>query len=142
MHSLSDILSSYKNLQSDHTVLSDAPIELLSNKIYITEAVKHNGLVLQYTSDELKADREVVLEAVKQNGLALQFCSPEFRHDAKIVVEAARNNKKAIEYASHEIQEAEAMISALKKMGLSWIFIELIMVILRCSILRKNYFTI
>ena len=35
------------------------------------EAVKLNGLALEYASDELKQNKEIVLEAVKENGYAL-----------------------------------------------------------------------
>ena len=43
------------------------------------EAVKQNGCVLRYVSDELKGDREIVMEAVKQNGFALEYASAELR---------------------------------------------------------------
>ena len=54
-------------------------------KNVVLEAVKRNGLALQYASQELKGDRSVVLEAVKQNGLALQYVSPKLLQDDKEV---------------------------------------------------------
>ena len=44
------------------------------------EAVKQNGMALEYASKEFKADKEVVLAAVMQNPRALKFASEELRN--------------------------------------------------------------
>ena len=52
------------------------------------EAVKQNGMALQYVCEELRKDRDVVLEAVKQNGSALVWASEELRKDRDVVLAA------------------------------------------------------
>ena len=47
--------------------------DLLKNKLFVLEAVKYNGILLQYVSDELKKDMQVIYEAVKQNIHALKL---------------------------------------------------------------------
>jgi len=46
-------------------------ININSTKAEVMEAVKRNGLWLQYASEALKADREVVVVAVKENPYAI-----------------------------------------------------------------------
>ena len=41
-----------------------------STKEEVLEAVKQDGELLEYASDELKSDRDVVTAAVQQNGRA------------------------------------------------------------------------
>ena len=50
-------------------------IDEKSDRKAVLEAVKEDGLALDYASEDLKADREIVLAAVKQNGLALCISS-------------------------------------------------------------------
>ena len=45
------------------------------------EAVKYNGLNLQFADNILKKDKEVVLEAVKNNGLSLEFVDNILKKD-------------------------------------------------------------
>ena len=59
-----------------------------NNKNVVLEAVKQNGLALQFASEKLQDDKNVVLEAVKQNGWALQFASEELRNDKDIQIAA------------------------------------------------------
>ena len=53
--------------------------ELLKNKIFILKAVKLNGLLLKYASDELKQDKEVVFEAFKNIGTSLEYAHNKIR---------------------------------------------------------------
>ena len=50
-------------------------------KIDAIAAVRRNGLVLEFASDDLKNDKEVVLAAVRKNGLALQDASDDLKND-------------------------------------------------------------
>jgi len=54
---------------------------LRGDKDVALAAVKQNGLVLYYASDELRGDKEVVLAAMGQNRLALKFASDELKKE-------------------------------------------------------------
>jgi len=54
-----------------------------STKEEVLEAVKQNGLALEYASKELQNDRDVVLAAVKQCGEALRYASDELKSELK-----------------------------------------------------------
>ena len=62
--------------------------EATTNPDRVLEAVRRNGMALQYASTELKANREIVLEAVRQNGLALEFASEALQRDPDIIAVA------------------------------------------------------
>ena len=47
------------------------------------EAVRSNGVALEYTARELRRVRQTFLEAVRQNGVALQHASAELRMKIK-----------------------------------------------------------
>ncbi len=51
----------------------------LSSREDVLEAVKDNGLMLQYASEELKSDCEIVHCAVKENGFALRYAAEELK---------------------------------------------------------------
>lgn len=72
-----------------------------NNKEEVLEAVKRNGMALEYASEELKNDKEVVLEAVKQNDWALEYASKELRDEIIIekVKEAEEHQDIAVESA-------------------------------------------
>ncbi len=76
-----------------------------NNKNVVLEAVKQNGLALQFASEKLQDDKNVVLEAVKQYGRALRFASENLRDDKDIVMTAVQQNRYALMYASKELQE-------------------------------------
>jgi len=70
-----------------------------STKSEVMEAVKQNGYVLCYASEELRNDRDVVLEAIKQYGYALYYASEALRADREFVLEAVKQNGLALYYA-------------------------------------------
>ena len=47
-------------------------------------------------------DREIVLEAVKHDGLDLEYASPELRADREIVHAAVKHNRMALKHVQHE----------------------------------------
>lgn len=50
------------------------------------------------SSKELKSDREYVLNSVKKNGLSIQFASSKLKKDKFIILEAVKNSALAYEY--------------------------------------------
>lgn len=59
------------------------------NKEICLEAIKHNGLALQYV---INKDYEICLEAVKQNGLAFMYVTDKFKEIEEIRLEAVKQN--------------------------------------------------
>eukprot|EP00975_Prorocentrum_lima_P029745 6243007-Prorocentrum_lima.AAC.1 len=56
-------------------------------------AVKQDGLLLKYASEEVKRERSVVKAAVLQNGKALIFAAPSLKSDRELVRLAMENNR-------------------------------------------------
>ena len=69
-----------------------APKEWLDSKEFILTAVKNDGRILQYASNNLKGDIDIVLEAVKKDGESLQYVSEEMKEYSHIVTVALENN--------------------------------------------------
>ena len=51
----------------------------LSDRQVMIQAVRHDGMSLQYAATELRADREVVFEAIRENKHALKWASKKLR---------------------------------------------------------------
>lgn len=62
----------------------------------------------EYTA--LTDDREFVLEAVRQNGLLLQYASDNLKKDRELVLEACGGNECALQFASEELQSGDLML--------------------------------
>ena len=60
-------------------------------------------------------DRECMLEAVRANGLWLEYASEELRGDAELVGEAVRNNGSALRFAAAELQSSRPLLAAASK---------------------------
>lgn len=98
--------------------LKDAGSTITSNPIYVMEAVRANGMNLQYASPELRNDPSIVSEAVRSNGFALQFASPQLKSDKWTVLDAVEKNGEAIKFASPELQQdTEIAMEAAKNTG-------------------------
>ncbi|KAG2382702.1 hypothetical protein C9374_005282 [Naegleria lovaniensis] len=85
---------------------------LKKDKEIVLNAVKNNGLSLQYAHSSLQCDREIVLAAVKQNGEALEFASEELRKDSEIIREAILQNGKALDYVCGKIDKPLIILAA------------------------------
>ena len=86
-----ELLRALERLGPD--VLKDADYSLRADREVIFEAVKENGMALEYANDNLKADRDVVLAAVKQNGSALEYAGKYLKADREVVLEAIKNSE-------------------------------------------------
>ncbi|MCX6788540.1 MAG: DUF4116 domain-containing protein [Candidatus Jorgensenbacteria bacterium] len=74
-------------------------------KAMMLNAVRQNGLALQYAKPEIKNDTLVVLEAVKQNPFAFQHASIELRSDFKFLVDVANVAPEALKFAAEDIKK-------------------------------------
>jgi len=94
------------------------PVDMQYDKVVVMAAVKQNGRVLRFASQELQRDREVVMEAVKQNGMVLSDASQELQRDREVVMEAVKENGWALSYASQELQrDRDVVMEAVKQNG-------------------------
>ena len=127
--------------QDDKRIAELRTVYKITDKKFAMEAVKRNGLVLEYATDEIKNDEKIVLEAVKQfayairfsgsslrenkdfllkvvreNGDALSYFSKKFRDDRKIVLEAVKNSPFVLEYAGEKLRgDKKIVLEAVKK---------------------------
>lgn len=84
----------------------------------VMEALEHNGMSLEVTSEELQNDREVVEKAVTTNGMALMFASPELRKDRALVMAAVGQEGLALQYASEDLRkDADVAAAAVANHG-------------------------
>ena len=91
-------------VKADGMVLKYASEELKADReVVLAAAQQVDGEGLGYASKELQADREVVLQAVRQNGWALKHASEELRADREVVLAAVQEDGRALEYASEEL---------------------------------------
>ena len=79
-------------------------------KDIVLEAVKQNGLALEFADPELKKDFDVVKAAVSQNGLALEFADPVCQDDINVVKAAVVENGKALRYSSPRLRHARCIV--------------------------------
>lgn len=67
-----------------------------NNEPLCLEAVKHNGLLLEYINYRNKTE-QICLEAVKQNGLALEYVENQTE---QICLEAIKNTVEALKFVN------------------------------------------
>jgi hypothetical protein len=77
------------------------------------EAVKENGLALQYVPNEYKT-AGLCLEAVKENGLALHYVPNEYKA-ADLCSEAVKQNGYSLQFVPEELKTAELCLEAVKQ---------------------------
>lgn len=96
-----------KALQQAHKIT----IKDISNIHAACQAVKKDGLDLQYLANNLKKEKSVVLEAVKQNGLALFFIQNDLKDDHEIRNAAISNNPIVQDLLAQRNQCAEMEVN-------------------------------
>lgn len=85
---------------------------VITDKSIATEALKKDGMLLNFCSDEIKNDYNLVEIAVTKNGMALDYASPLLKdHDS--IVKIAMKLNQAIVFASSRIKKSKefALIS-------------------------------
>lgn len=88
---INDIITKLNKLKND--------ILLNQNISEIIECIKLDPNLFPKLNTQLRALKEIVLEAVKQNGLALQFAGQIVKNDIEITLEAIKQNALAIQYS-------------------------------------------
>ena len=96
-----------EKLRNNPDNLKGIPRNVWGNEEFAMEAVKLNSKALWKVRG---CTKEIALEAVKHDGLALQYAYDRFRADKDVVLEAARQNPIAIKFASRNIKSAIAKL--------------------------------
>lgn len=96
-----------EKLKNNPDDLKGIPRDVWGNKVFAMEAVKLNSKALWKVRG---CTKEIALEAVKHDGLALEYAYDTFRADKDVVLEAARQNPNAIKFASRNIKSAIAKL--------------------------------
>jgi len=107
----------YNGIISTKYFLKYAPEEIKRNRSIVLEALKNDGLALEFISTEFKNDREIVLVAVKSSGKALEYASNELKNDREIVLEAVKRIKpydarsySVLKFASSELKDNKEIV--------------------------------
>lgn len=74
------------------------------DKKVILRAIKLDGTMLRFGSNDLKSDPEFVIPAIKQNGRALEFAHIFFKKDLETVRLAVHNDGYALLFAIEQIR--------------------------------------
>jgi hypothetical protein len=87
------VIEVLKHRGDDQMLLDQIPMHKLNDRQFLLEALEYNDFILHYIPDDLLADREFILEAVKQSIGILHYVSKEFLADRKFMLEALRETK-------------------------------------------------
>ena len=123
INELDDLIKSWDDMDDkniykvESTDNADIEVNLDDDEFneYLTvlEAVRSDGLLLKFASENLKADKEVVLEAVKSDGRAFEYASENLKADKEVVLEAVKFDGRAFEYASDTLRnDPQVLIQA------------------------------
>lgn len=87
-----------------------------ARKDVVMVAVKNDGRVLEFASEELRADREVAFAAITQTGQALYHVDPELKTDRVLVLLAIENFGGALAAADISLKNDKQVVTvALQK---------------------------
>ncbi|MBA3723054.1 MAG: DUF4116 domain-containing protein [Parachlamydiaceae bacterium] len=90
--------------------IKNIPTSFLHDNEVVIEALKIDGMALEFVSEYLKKDSEVVKHAVVKNGLALRFAHPDLRKVVQIVSYAMFNNLSAMQYVDPILYDNKVII--------------------------------
>ena len=74
------------------------------------DAVRRNGLNLEFASSEFQDDEEIVREAVRYSALVLQYASPRLQNDETTVLLAVKSQGDALQYASERLKDEFSIV--------------------------------
>mmetsp|Transcript_150576 Transcript_150576/g.484175 ORF Transcript_150576/g.484175 Transcript_150576/m.484175 type:complete len:1049 (+) Transcript_150576:74-3220(+) len=98
--------------------LKHAVPELRGDPEVVLDAVRQNGLSLQFAAAALKADRTIAVAAAVQCGRALDFVVPELRNDRAFVLDVVRRNGRALEHCDDMFQaDRDVVLAAVVQSG-------------------------
>jgi len=78
----------------------------------VMQAVKQNGLALEFASRRLRKKKKIVIVVVENNGMALQFTSLKIKNDKEVVLCAVRDNWYALVHASENLKSDREIAEA------------------------------
>mmetsp|Transcript_11448 Transcript_11448/g.15627 ORF Transcript_11448/g.15627 Transcript_11448/m.15627 type:complete len:147 (-) Transcript_11448:32-472(-) len=88
----------------------------------VIAAVTHNGMALQFASNELKNDKNIVLTALRETGYALVHSSFFLKNDPKVVETAIKNsNCYVVQYAGPGMIQNKIVQAACHSMDENWV---------------------
>jgi len=61
------------------------PESFYKDKSFVLEAVKRNGMALEYADKSLKKDKSIVLVAIKQDAEAFEFVDESLKNDPDVI---------------------------------------------------------
>lgn len=99
-----EIAAALKLVRVDGLRLGQLPEQQRRNPHVVEEAVRQNGLALQWAGPWTD-DPRVVTAAVQQDGTALQFASARLQLDPKVVGSAVTENGSALRWAGPELRQ-------------------------------------
>lgn len=86
----------------------------------VVQAVKQNGLALQYVSGELKSNKEIVLTAINNIVNSCEYMINEFRDDKEIVLNVIQKDWIYLRLASPRLKDdKEIVLAAVTQKGSS-----------------------
>eukprot|EP00929_Paragymnodinium_shiwhaense_P115494 TRINITY_DN8441_c0_g1_i7.p1 TRINITY_DN8441_c0_g1~~TRINITY_DN8441_c0_g1_i7.p1 ORF type:complete len:1407 (+),score=247.20 TRINITY_DN8441_c0_g1_i7:120-4223(+) len=85
----------------------------------VMEAVKSNGLAIEFASTRLQDEDEVAEAAVGQNGSAIAFVSTRLKEKREFVIKAVSKAGHTLEFLSTFKSDEEVVMSAVKSDGLA-----------------------
>ena len=117
------IYGRFKTYRSEEQISSLFPRELLDDKEFIIEAIKHDLWIIEFASPRLRDDEEVILTAVSKYGHYFRFASDRLRNDISFVSSLLdKGVADAYGYATDEIKENRDL--ALKVVNISGGFLD------------------
>ena len=87
-------------MQKNYKAFKYVPYESKEDRELVLAAVRIDGCILEYASEQMQNDREVVLAAVRQNGMALKYADPQLRNNREVVLAAVKKDARALSCAS------------------------------------------
>ena len=81
------------------------------------DAMRMNGVCLQYASAELRSRPRLVFEVVQVDGTCSQYASAELKADRVIVLEAVLVNRMCLQFASAELETDRACVLGVEEVG-------------------------
>jgi hypothetical protein len=80
------------------------------NEEIVNEAIKQNGLALQFVSEVFRENSSIALKAVRQNGLVVQFIDLKLTKNEEILLAAVEQNGMAL----IDTKDKEIILTAVK----------------------------
>ena len=97
------------------------PNKFWKDKPFIFQAVKKNGLILQFADKSLKKDKSIVLEAVIQNGFSFEYADESLKKNKSFILAVLKEfefvglSEIVLQYVDKSLQKDLDIIKAAKR---------------------------